>query len=108
MGVSDRHTPASVAASWFFARGDALTRETIRTYIETLGNQGRLAVAVLMLAAAVITPTPSTHIALASGALYGYAWGTLSLLMSCASAAVSRVSSMLFSSFCSAAKDSRC
>lgn len=68
---------ASAAAYWFFARDNLLTPETIRAHIESWGILGPLVVVMLMLVAVVITPIPSAPIALASGALYGHAWGAL-------------------------------
>ncbi len=67
----------SAAAYWFFARDNLLTPESIRAHIEGWGIFGPLAVVTLMLVAVVITPIPSAPIALASGALYGHAWGAL-------------------------------
>lgn len=68
---------ASASVYWFVARDNLLTPETIRARIEGWGILGPLVVVMLMLVAVVITPIPSAPIALASGAIYGHAWGAL-------------------------------
>ena len=45
--------------------------------IRALETGGPVLVVVLMTVAVVVTPIPSAPIALAAGALYGHAWGTL-------------------------------
>lgn len=45
--------------------------------VQRLGGMGPLAVIALMTLAVVVSPLPSAPIALASGAAYGHAWGTL-------------------------------
>ncbi len=51
--------------------------DSLRARIGNTAWLGPLAVIVLMTVAVVLSPLPSAPIALASGALYGHAWGTL-------------------------------
>lgn len=49
----------------------------LREWVETLGPWGPLAIVGLMIAAVLVSPIPSAPIAMAAGAAYGHAWGTL-------------------------------
>lgn len=49
----------------------------LQTYLEEFGALGPTAVIALMSIAVVMSPLPSAPIALAAGAAYGHAWGTL-------------------------------
>ena len=52
----------------------------LRSWIEGFGAVGPLVVVAAMTFAIVFTPVPSAPIALAAGAIYGHAWGTLYVL----------------------------
>jgi uncharacterized membrane protein YdjX (TVP38/TMEM64 family) len=52
----------------------------LRARIAELGAWGPLAIVALMTLAILVTPIPSAPIALAAGAAYGHAWGTLYVL----------------------------
>jgi len=53
----------------------------VREYIMGLGMLGPLAVVALIALAVLVSPLPSAPVALAAGALYGHAWGTLYVLL---------------------------
>jgi uncharacterized membrane protein YdjX (TVP38/TMEM64 family) len=57
--------------------GTILDPAALRERIEHLGIWGPLAVAALMMLAILVSPIPSAPIAMAAGAVYGHAWGTL-------------------------------
>jgi uncharacterized membrane protein YdjX (TVP38/TMEM64 family) len=54
---------------------------TLKAAVAKLGASGPLAVIGLMILAILASPIPSAPIALAAGALYGHAWGTLYVLL---------------------------
>ena len=62
--------------------------DQVRDWIEGLGTIGPLAVIAAMMLAIVISPLPSAPIALAAGALYGHAWGTLYVIVGAESGAL--------------------
>jgi uncharacterized membrane protein YdjX (TVP38/TMEM64 family) len=70
---------------WFLRRTGALEvildGEALRAWIATLGLWGPLAIIALMTLAILASPIPSAPIALAAGALYGHAWGTIYVLV---------------------------
>lgn len=49
----------------------------LRARVEELGVWGPLAIVAVMTLAIVVSPIPSAPIAMAAGAAYGHAWGTL-------------------------------
>lgn len=53
----------------------------LKAAVARLGAWGPLAVVALMVVAILASPIPSAPIALAAGALYGHAWGTLYVLL---------------------------
>lgn len=53
----------------------------LKAQVSRLGPWGPLAVIGLMVLAILVSPIPSAPIALAAGALYGHAWGTLYVLL---------------------------
>jgi len=53
----------------------------LRHHIVALGMAGPLAVIGLMVLAIIVSPIPSAPIALATGAAYGHAWGTLYVMV---------------------------
>jgi uncharacterized membrane protein YdjX (TVP38/TMEM64 family) len=57
-----------------------LDGNAVRNYIMGLGMVGPVAVAALIALAVLVSPLPSAPVALAAGALYGHAWGTLYVL----------------------------
>lgn len=58
-----------------------LDGEALAPHVARLGLWGPLAVIGLMVIAILVSPIPSAPIALAAGALYGHAWGTLYVLL---------------------------
>ncbi|MEO8144499.1 MAG: TVP38/TMEM64 family protein [Betaproteobacteria bacterium] len=54
-----------------------LDATALRERIENMGIWGPLAVIALMVLAVLASPIPSAPIAMAAGAVYGHAWGTL-------------------------------
>lgn len=61
---------------------DAILDATVlRERIESTGIWGPLAVIALMMLAILVSPIPSAPIAMAAGAAYGHAWGTLYVLI---------------------------
>lgn len=54
-----------------------LDATVLRERIELLGIWGPLAVIALMMLAILVSPIPSAPIAMAAGACFGHAWGTL-------------------------------
>lgn len=57
--------------------GTLLDAAALRERIEHLGVWGPLAVIALMVLAILVSPIPSAPIAMAAGACFGHAWGTL-------------------------------
>lgn len=57
-----------------------LDGRAVRDYIMGLGMMGPLAVVALIALAVLVSPLPSAPVALAAGALYGHAWGTVYVL----------------------------
>lgn len=57
-----------------------IDEERLRARIENLGAWGPLAVIASMVLAILVSPIPSAPIAMAAGAAYGHAWGTLYVL----------------------------
>lgn len=55
--------------------------QSLRAQVLALGPVGPLAVVGLMATAIVLNPIPSAPIAVAAGAIYGHAWGTLYVLL---------------------------
>lgn len=53
----------------------------LRQHIAALGVAGPLSVIGLMVLAIIVSPIPSAPIALAAGAAYGHAWGTLYVVL---------------------------
>lgn len=58
-----------------------LDGEALKLQVARLGPWGPVAVIALMTLAILVSPIPSAPIALAAGALYGHAWGTLYVLL---------------------------
>lgn len=67
-----------MAALWFLYP-DLWRPDTSRldTLVASAGNWGPLVIIALMTTAIVFSPLPSAPVALASGAMYGHAWGTI-------------------------------
>lgn len=61
--------------------GTILDAAELRARIEHLGMWGPFAVVALMALAVLVSPIPSAPIAMAAGAIYGHAWGTLYVVM---------------------------
>ena len=61
--------------------GTILDAAALRQRIEHLGMWGPLAVVALMMLTILVSPIPSAPIAMAAGAIYGHAWGTLYVVM---------------------------
>lgn len=57
--------------------GTILDGPALRAQIEQFGVWGPLAIVALMMLAVLVSPIPSAPIAMAAGAAYGHAWGTL-------------------------------
>lgn len=55
--------------------------QALRSAVRDLGAAGPLGIIGLMMLAILVSPIPSAPIALAAGALYGHAWGTLYVLL---------------------------
>jgi uncharacterized membrane protein YdjX (TVP38/TMEM64 family) len=72
---------AYVALKETGALGTILDASALRGRIEQLGLWGPLAVVALMMLAIMVSPIPSAPIAMAAGAIYGHAWGTLYVVM---------------------------
>lgn len=70
---------------WYLHRTGTLTTildtGALHARVVQLGPWGPAAVIVLMILAILISPIPSAPIALAAGAAYGHAWGTLYVLL---------------------------
>jgi uncharacterized membrane protein YdjX (TVP38/TMEM64 family) len=60
------------------ALGDS---QTLQRWLDQLAGLGPLAVVLLMAFAIVFNPIPSAPIALAAGAVFGHAWGTLYIVL---------------------------
>jgi uncharacterized membrane protein YdjX (TVP38/TMEM64 family) len=58
-----------------------LDAAALKRQVDRLGPWGPVAVIGLMALAILVSPIPSAPIALAAGALYGHAWGTLYVLL---------------------------
>jgi len=58
-----------------------LDAQALKPQVGALGPWGPLVVVGLMVLAILVSPIPSAPIALAAGALYGHAWGTLYVLL---------------------------
>ena len=58
-----------------------LDAAALKPQVDRLGPWGPVAVIGLMALAILVSPIPSAPIALAAGALYGHAWGTLYVLL---------------------------
>lgn len=58
-----------------------LDRGALQRHIAQLGEWGPVAVIGLMILAILVSPIPSAPIAVAAGAAYGHAWGTLYVVM---------------------------
>lgn len=77
----------ALLAGVYWALHDSGTLRTImdsgalRERVEQMGLWGPVAIVVLLLLAILISPIPSAPIALAAGAAYGDAWGTLYVLL---------------------------
>ncbi len=75
---------ALAAAYWVLRETGVLAtildEGALRARIERLGLWGPLAVMALMVLAILVSPIPSAPIAMAAGAAYGHAWGTLYVL----------------------------
>lgn len=61
--------------------GDLLDPGLLKSRVLAFGLWGPLAVVGLMALAIVFSPLPSAPIAMAAGALYGHAWGTIYVLL---------------------------
>lgn len=76
---------AIAALYWLLHDSEAIATvidvEALKTAVGKLGAWGPLAVIGLMILAILVSPIPSAPIALAAGALYGHAWGTLYVLL---------------------------
>ncbi len=73
------------AVYWLLHETGALTTildgAQLRDTIARLGAWGPLAVVALMVLAIMVSPIPSAPIAMAAGAAYGHAWGTLYVML---------------------------
>lgn len=69
--------------------GTIVDAAALRAQIEQLGMWGPLAIVVLMMLAVLVSPIPSAPIAMAAGAIYGHAWGTLYVVMGAEAGALS-------------------
>lgn len=72
------------AYAWLHASGTLeviLDGSMLRRLVAGLGAWGPVAIVALMVLAILMSPIPSAPIALAAGALYGHAWGTLYVLL---------------------------
>ncbi len=73
------------ATYWLLHETGALTtildRAALHDHITQLGAWGPLMVIGLMVLAIMVSPIPSAPIAMAAGAAYGHAWGTLYVLL---------------------------
>jgi uncharacterized membrane protein YdjX (TVP38/TMEM64 family) len=77
---------ATLAAAYWLLHDSGAIRvildaAMLRRSIDGLGGWGPLAIVGLMVVAILMSPIPSAPIALAAGALYGHAWGTLYVLV---------------------------
>ena len=66
---------------WSGALGKLLDGERLSELVGGLGALGPLAVICLIAVAIVFSPIPSAPIALAAGAAYGHAWGTIYVIL---------------------------
>ncbi|HEX5611095.1 MAG TPA: VTT domain-containing protein [Burkholderiales bacterium] len=72
---------ALIAAYWLLRDARWLFDPSeIQSFAGRLGAWGPAGIVALMVVAILISPVPSAPIALAAGALYGHAWGTLYVL----------------------------
>ena len=60
----------------------------LRKHVEQFGTWGPLAIIALMILAVLVSPIPSAPIAMAAGAAYGHAWGTLYVLVGAETGAI--------------------
>ncbi len=76
---------ALTAAYWLLQDSELIATildpGALKAQVSRLGPWGPLAVIGLMVLAILVSPIPSAPIALAAGALYGHAWGTLYVLL---------------------------
>jgi uncharacterized membrane protein YdjX (TVP38/TMEM64 family) len=79
---------AVIALIWLYVApsGQALVvalgdSHTLRLWLDQLAGLGPLALILLMAFAIVFNPIPSAPIALAAGAVFGHAWGTLYIVL---------------------------
>lgn len=75
---------ALLGASWLLADPDLarlLDPPALKSRVAALGAWGPLAIIGLMVLAILASPIPSAPVAMAAGALYGHAWGTLYVLL---------------------------
>lgn len=76
----------ALGAAYWLLRDSALLMtlldsEALKSFVDSLGPWGPAALIGLMALAILVSPIPSAPIALAAGALYGHAWGTLYVLI---------------------------
>lgn len=69
---------------WLSQTGTLMTimdTNALQARVDQMGSWGPVAVVVLMMLAILVSPIPSAPIALAAGAVYGHAWGTLYVMV---------------------------
>jgi len=76
----------ALGAAYWLLRDSALLMtlldsQALKSFVDSLGPWGPVAVIGLMALAILVSPIPSAPIALAAGALYGHGWGTLYVLL---------------------------
>ena len=76
----------ALGAAYWLLRDSALLMtlldsQALKSFVDSLGPWGPVAVIGLMALAILVSPIPSAPIALAAGALYGHSWGTLYVLL---------------------------
>jgi uncharacterized membrane protein YdjX (TVP38/TMEM64 family) len=76
----------TLGAAYWLLRDSALLMalldsQALKSFVDSLGPWGPVAVIALMALAILVSPIPSAPIALAAGALYGHGWGTLYVLL---------------------------
>ena len=69
---------------WLSETGTLMTMmdaKALQTRVDQMGAWGPVAIVALMMLAILVSPIPSAPIALAAGAAYGHAWGTLYVML---------------------------
>lgn len=69
---------------WLSETGTLVTlmdAKALQARVDQMGSWGPVAIVALMMLAILVSPIPSAPIALAAGAAYGHAWGTLYVML---------------------------